>query len=234
MKSIESIPSVHPGKTSTLALLFAILYTADGTNHGLHGFLVPIRDARTLQPFPGVLVGDIGEKIGLNGIDNGFVMFNHYRIPRENLLNRTGDVTPEGEYESAFTEPGKHIFSITGHAILLFSQSTLFGFSGKMLGAALESFSAGRLGIMQESAGTLSHAAVISIRYAALRKQFGPDRNGPEVPIIEYQLHVSEIETCISGHCWFHAQSSRFSSSNGAFSISCRGMCVPGFCIRLN
>lgn len=53
-----------------------------------------------------MLVGDIGEKIGLNGIDNGFVMFNHYRIPRENLLNRTGDVTPEGEYESAFTEPG--------------------------------------------------------------------------------------------------------------------------------
>lgn len=64
--------------------------------------------------------------------------------------------------------------------------------SGKMLGAALESFSAGRLGIMQESVGTLSHAAVIAIRYAALRKQFGPDRNGPELPIIEYQLHVSD------------------------------------------
>lgn len=63
---------------------------------------------------------------------------------------------------------------------------------GKMLGAALESFSAGRLGIMQESAGTLSHAAIIAIRYAALRKQFGPDRNGPEVPIIEYQLHVNK------------------------------------------
>lgn len=94
-------------------------------------------------------------------------MFTHYRIPRENLLNRTGDVTPEGEYESVFTEPGK------------------------MLGAALESFSAGRLGIMQESVGTLSQAAVISTRYAALRKQFGPDREGAETPIIEYQLHVS-------------------------------------------
>lgn len=137
---------VFLGKTSTLALLFAILYTPDGRNQGLHGFLVPIRDAKTLQPYPGVIVGDIGEKIGLNGIDNGsagfstleatikntilslfysFVMFTHYRIPRENLLNRTGDVTPGGEYESVFSEPGK------------------------MLGAALESFSAGRLGIMQ-------------------------------------------------------------------------------------
>lgn len=154
------------GKTGSMALMFARMYTSDGENHGLQGFLVPIRDPKTLQPYPGVIVGDIGEKIGLNGIDNGFVMFNNYRIPRENLLNRAGDVTPEGVYESTFTEPGK------------------------ILGAVLESFSAGRLGIMQESSNTLSHAAVIAARYAALRKQFGPERDGPEQSIIEYQLHV--------------------------------------------
>ncbi|CAD6997130.1 peroxisomal acyl-coenzyme A oxidase 3 [Ceratitis capitata] len=157
------------GKTATIAMTFANLYTADGENHGLHGFLIPIRDPKTLQAYPGVLVGDMGEKIGLNGIDNGFVMFSNYRIPRENLLNRTGDVTPEGAYESVFSEPGK------------------------VLGAALESFSAGRIGIMQESVNTLASAAVIAVRYAALRTQFGPEKKGPEVPIIEYQLQQWRI-----------------------------------------
>lgn len=165
------------GKTATIAMTFANLYTADGVNHGLHGFLIPIRDPKTLQSYPGVLVGDIGPKVGLNGIDNGFVMFSNYRIPRENLLNRTGDVTPEGVYESVFTEPGK------------------------VLGAALESFSAGRIGIMQESVNTLSNAAVIAVRYAALRKQFGPEKDAPEVAIIEYQLHQWRIFPYLAAAC---------------------------------
>uniref|UniRef100_A0A1I8Q5I1 Acyl-coenzyme A oxidase n=1 Tax=Stomoxys calcitrans TaxID=35570 RepID=A0A1I8Q5I1_STOCA len=165
------------GKTATVAMTFANLYTPDGVNQGLHGFLIPIRDPKTLQAYPGVLVGDIGEKVGLNGIDNGFVIFTNYRIPRENLLNRTGDVTPEGNYESVFSEPGK------------------------VLGSALESFSAGRIGIMQESVNTLSSASVIAVRYAALRKQFGPEKSGPEVAIIEYQLHQWRIFPYLAASC---------------------------------
>ncbi|GAB0096028.1 Acyl-coenzyme A oxidase [Sergentomyia squamirostris] len=165
------------GKTATTAIVFANLLTPDGQNHGLHGFLVPIRNPLNLQLYPGVLVGDMGEKIGLNAIDNGFAIFTQYRIPRQNLLNRTGGVTPEGEYVSVFSEPTK------------------------ILGAALEGFSAGRLGIMQEATNTLAHSVVIAVRYAAMRKQFGPDKNGPEQSILNYQLHQWRIFPYVAAAC---------------------------------
>ncbi|XP_023703174.1 peroxisomal acyl-coenzyme A oxidase 3 isoform X2 [Cryptotermes secundus] len=165
------------GKTCTYALLFAQLCTADGTCHGLHGFVTPVRDPKTLLPYPGIILGDLGEKNGLNGIDNGFIIFQHYRIPRESLLNRLSDVTLDGDYETAFTTPEQQ------------------------LGAALENLSAARVGIMGEGTNACCCAVAIAVRYAAVRKQFGPNPDDIEFPIMEYQLHQWRLFPYIAATC---------------------------------
>lgn len=151
------------GKDATHGMVFAQLYTHDGQCQGLHTFIVPIRDPLTHQPYPGVMVGDMGPKAGLNGIDNGFLSFHHYRIPRECLLNKVGDVTPEGKYISKITD------------------------STKRFSSSLSTLSAGRIGIIRMCAVNHLKALIIAIRYSCARKQFGPT-NDEEVPVMEYQL----------------------------------------------
>ena len=73
----------------------------------MHPFIVPIRDPKTHLPLPGIIVGDMGEKIGVNGIDNGFLMFKNYSLPRENLLNRNADVTRDGKYIAIMKNPSQ-------------------------------------------------------------------------------------------------------------------------------
>ena len=64
-----------------------------GKNYGPHAFVVPIRDMATHLPLPGIRVGDIGPKFGYNGVDNGFLSFNHVAVPRENMLMRFAKVS---------------------------------------------------------------------------------------------------------------------------------------------
>jgi len=39
-----------------------------------------------------VIVGDIGPKLGYDNMDNGFLRFDHVRIPRENMLAKNSEV----------------------------------------------------------------------------------------------------------------------------------------------
>lgn len=95
-----------------------------------------------------------------------FIMFDNYRIPRENLLNRTADVDANGNYNSVVRDPNK------------------------MHGKSLGGLSGGRIVITHIANIYLTKAITIAIRYAGVRKQFGIE-NQEEMPIIEYQLQVS-------------------------------------------
>ena len=66
----------HPQGTST----------ATHTSHSSH----PSHPLTVLQPLPGVTVGDIGPKMGFTAIDNGFLGFDHVRIPRTGMLMKAG------------------------------------------------------------------------------------------------------------------------------------------------
>lgn len=160
------------GKTCTHAVVYAQLHTADGRQHGLNAFLVPIRDPGTLQPFAGVRVGDMGAKLGINGVDNGFVMFDRYRIPAAMLLSRIGDVTPQGEYV------------------------TTIGDAKKRMGASLGALSNGRVNICGIANTYMVSALSIAVRHSAARRQFGESEAsaaGEERPVLEYQTQQMRL-----------------------------------------
>jgi acyl-CoA oxidase len=79
------------GKTTNHALVLAQLYSL-GKCHGLHAFVIQIRDLETFQPLPGVSVGDIGPKLGYASMDNGYLRLEKVRIPRDHMLMKHGQV----------------------------------------------------------------------------------------------------------------------------------------------
>ena len=68
--------------------------------HGVHAFGVLIIDDSTHNVLPGLTIGDCGPKFGLNAVDNGFIEFNRFRVPVENLLNKVSGINEKGEFVS--------------------------------------------------------------------------------------------------------------------------------------
>ncbi|MGG7610412.1 acyl-CoA dehydrogenase [Streptomyces sp. ZG43] len=149
-----------------VAVVFAQL-EVDGTFEGVHAFVVPIRAAG--EPAPGVRIEDDGRKMGLNGVDNGRLHFDGVRIPREALLNRFADVTPEGVYESPIDNPNRRFFT--------------------MLGTLVQ----GRVSVGGAAVNAAKVALTIATRYATRRRQFEPAPGEREQLLLDYGLHQRRL-----------------------------------------
>jgi acyl-CoA oxidase len=75
------------GVMSNHAIVFARCI-ANGKDHGVKPFFVQIRDFDNHMPLEGVKVGDIGPKLGYNSVDNGYLSFDSFRIPRTSMLSK--------------------------------------------------------------------------------------------------------------------------------------------------
>lgn len=149
-----------------MAVVFAQLEVA-GEQHGVHALLVPIRVDG--EPAPGVTIEDDGLKMGLNGVDNGRLWFDGVRVPREALLNRFADVTPEGVYESEIESSGKRFFTTLGTLVQ------------------------GRVCVGGAGINASKVAITIATKYALRRRQFEATSETEEELLLDYGLHQRRL-----------------------------------------
>ena len=129
---------------------------------------MPLRDDEG-NFLPGIGGEEDGLKGGLNGIDNGRLHFDQVRVPRENLLNRYGDVAPDGTYSSPIDSPGRRFFT--------------------MLGALVQ----GRVSLDGASTWASALALTIAVTYGNQRRQFDNGAGTPEVTLLDYGKHQRRL-----------------------------------------
>lgn len=149
-----------------VAAVFARLITR-GEDHGVHCFLVPIRDENA-DDLPGVTTSDCGYKGGLGGVDNGRIMFDRVRIPRENLLNRYGSVDEEGVYTSPIESRDARFFTMIGTLVR------------------------GRVSVGGAARAAAEVALSIAVRYGLERRQF-EGLPGEETALLDYRVHQRRL-----------------------------------------
>ncbi|MFN7943096.1 MAG: acyl-CoA dehydrogenase [Thermoanaerobaculia bacterium] len=149
-----------------LATVFAQLVIA-GERHGVHAVLVPIRDGSG-RTCPGVTIEDCGPKLGLNGVDNGRLLFEQVRVPRGNLLDRFAQLGRDGSYSSPIASPAKRFFTMLG---------TLVG---------------GRVSVGLAALSAAKKALALAVRYGGRRRQFGPP-GAAEKRLLDYPSYQRRL-----------------------------------------
>ncbi|KAK7102852.1 peroxisomal acyl-coenzyme A oxidase 1-like [Littorina saxatilis] len=151
------------GKSSNMAIVLAQLIL-DGDHCGLQPFLVPLRSLDDHTPLPGITVGDIGPKMALNSIDNGFLIMKNVRIPRENMFMKNAEVTREGQLMMRGVDKANY--------------ATMILVRVKIVHWAYEG---------------LSDGATTVIRYSAVRRQSSLKPGEKEEQVLNYQSQQYKI-----------------------------------------
>lgn len=142
---------------------YAIVFAqtiVNGKNEGVNSFIVRIRDDQ-MKPCKGVMIEDMGMKIGLNGIDNARLMFDHVKIPRTAMLNAFNDVNEEGKFISDIPKASARFFKVADRLL------------------------SGRLCIAAMSISACKNVIYHAIRYS--QQRLGIGRKGlSDMPIMAY------------------------------------------------
>ncbi|XP_050343192.1 probable peroxisomal acyl-coenzyme A oxidase 1 [Nymphalis io] len=142
--------------TANYCIVMAQLYTK-GKCHGIHPFIVQLRDEENHMPLPGIKVGEIGAKLGMNGTNNGFLGFDQVRIPRDYMLMKNSKVLEDGTYVN--------------------SPSSKLTYGTMMFV---------RVMLVNDMCNYMAKAVTIATRYSAVRRQSQPKPNEPEPQILDY------------------------------------------------
>jgi len=149
----------------THAIVFAMLCVNE------EKILLPfvIRVRKDLKLCDGISIGEMGSKKGLNGVDNGWIIFKNYHAKYNSLLDSFGKINKSGDY--CYDGDRKELYS-----------------------KALSALSGGR-GILSYGSTIVSLKAVaLTINYANIRKQFTenmdvPSPSNKEINLIKYSTH---------------------------------------------
>ena len=163
---------------SKMASVFAQLIV-DGKNEGVHAILVPLRDENH-KVLPGITIEDNGYKLGLNGVDNGKIWFKQVSVPRENLLNKYGEIRQDGSYYSAIKNANKRFFTMLG---------TLVG---------------GRICVARAGLGGAKFALAVAIKHALKRRQFNDNIKVQEDLLMDYPTHQLRLTPLVASAYVYH------------------------------
>jgi len=157
----------NAARDGRLAAVFAQL-VVDGESRGVHCVLVPIRDEDG-APAPSVTIEDCGPKLGLGGVDNGRLLFDHVRVPRTNLLGRYGDIGDDGAYTSPIDNPGRRFFTMLGTLVR------------------------GRISVAGGAGAAARSALAVTTTYAVSRRQFAAPDSDVETTVLDYRTYQRRL-----------------------------------------